>query len=295
MKGEKVTIINGEVCRNTRDYDRTNQNDASLLLPLSGSSIGRTREGSFFQKKFLGVSLFFLIMVGFWISIGVLLFFFKNTVLMYLFHLLTFIISLFTSEYSRIYTAYKLINDNVEERGRLEKFLSLNPVLMFSSFDLTSLTIMVVTFVFLGMPLLSMNHIVNYEKLSPKWKKSLVAISGPLSFLFFGGFLGLVFNVGTYCSGIQFNYGYISQALFLGSKLLAFLTILNIIPFPPITDGFMAISPYLPDWVNLEISNSRNTILFLILCTLLFIFISQSKLVADIVDFTVSNIYMVKI
>ncbi|KAK6589940.1 peptidase M50 [Cryptosporidium xiaoi] len=199
------------------------------------------------------------------------------------------------SEYFRTYVAYRLITDNIEEKNRLKSFLSLNPMLLLSSIDYISLTMMLATFVLLGMPMLSVNQTVKYEKLNQNWKRSIVALSGPFLFLLLGGIFGIIYNIEVLCSNLHHFEGSISQALYLGARLLAFLTIINVLPFPPITDGFMATSPYLPDWVNLEISNARNTILFLILCTLLFIFIAQSKLVADIVDVVVSNLYMIKI
>ncbi|KAF7459270.1 site-2 protease family protein [Cryptosporidium felis] len=290
MKNQKITIINGEVCRTT-SVNRDDINDVTTLLPYRGDRRVPQTESSFIYKNFGGVSLAFLMVMITWISLGVILSFIRNSIIGTLFHLLTLFISLLTCEFTRILIAY-LIVYNFDESNRLRKYLSLNPMEIFSKIDSISLVVMVLTFALLGVPMLSVNQIVNYDLLSPNWRKSLVAASGPISHLMFGGILSAIKLTMDILTQKLYLEGSICQDLTKGLRLQAFLAVINMIPLPPITDGFKVISPYLPEAVNTEISNARSTFLFFFLCTLLFIFISQSALVLNAVEFITAKLYL---
>lgn len=286
MERQKITMVNGELCR-VSDRRRNEIGDGHPLLPFSNNSIQEDNSSC----NWLGISVFTWILFSCWILIAILSFFFKSSILEICFHILTFFISLIIGEFARIFLARMFTKNNFDEFERLKAYSSLDPRMLISSHDYLSLIIMAFTFIILGMPMLSINQVVDYEKLPSNWKKSLVAFSGPFSYFLFGGFLAIVRNVGIVVFQESFFKGSISNSLFSGISLLAFLVVINILPFPPITDGFRMISPYLPERVNSEIANARKTLIFFVFCTILFLFIAQSGFVKEIVQFIVVKIY----
>ncbi|OII72108.1 tetratricopeptide repeat-containing protein [Cryptosporidium ubiquitum] len=290
MSDQKITIINGELCR-VANTKRNEVSDESSLLPYSINTRVAREENNFFNMTCLSVSILFWIALLTWISLGALLLFFKSSIIGYCFHLLTFLISLLMSESTKTLIAYMLLKNNYDESSRLRNYLSLNPGILISAFDPTSFIVMASTFFLLGIPMLNIKQLINYEALTPNWKKSFVAISGPLFHFIFGLILSSIHIIGFFLIDDMFLKG-LTQFLILGMRLQAFLTVINIIPLPPVTDGYKAISPYLPEGITRDISNAKNTFIFFVLSTILFIFISQSSLVINTVDFIVKKVYL---
>lgn len=291
MSNQKITIINGELCR-VSNLKRNELNDDSPLLPYSINQRAAQEENNFFSMTCLNVSVLFWISLLTWISLGILLLFLKSLIIGYCFHFLTLSISLLMSETTKALIAYMLLKNNYDESSRLKKYLSLNPVILISSFDTVSFITMALTFILFGVPMLNIKQLINYELLTPNWKKSLVAMSGPLFHLTFGLILSAIHIIGFFLIKDTFLNGLTPQFLILSMRLQAFLTVMNIIPLPPITDGYKAISPYLPEIITRDISNAKNTLIFFVLSTILFIFISQSSLVINTVDFIVKKVYL---
>lgn len=291
MPSQKITIINGELCR-VPNVNRNELSDASPLLPYLNDRMAVQEDNNILNRTFLSLSVLFWITLLTWILFGILLLFFKSLIAGYCFHFLTLFISLLMSGSAQTLMAYMLLKNNFDESSRLKHYLSLNPTMLISSFDPTSFIVMVFTFILLGVPMLNINQVINYEALMPNWKKSFVAISGPIFHLIFGLILSSVHFIGIFLMNEMFFNGLISRFLILGMRLQAFLTVINLIPLPPVTNGYKAISPYLPESVTRDISNAKNTFVFFVLSTLLFIFISQSSFVINIVDFIVQKIYL---
>lgn len=291
MSNQKITIINGELCR-VPNINRGEVNDASPLLPYFNDRRTVQEDNHILNKTFLSLSVLFWTVLVTWILFGILLLFLKSLIAGYCFHFLTLFISLLMSGSAQTLIAYMLLKNNYDESSRLENYLSLNPTMLITSFDSTSFIVMVLTFILLGVPMLNINQVINYEALMPKWKRSFVAVSGPIFHLMFGLILSSVHFIGIFLMKEMFFNGLISRFLILGMRLQAFLTVINLIPLPPVTNGYKAISPYLPESITRDISNAKNTLIFFVLSTLLFIFISQSSFVINIVDFIVQKVYL---
>ncbi|KAJ1613420.1 signal peptide-containing protein [Cryptosporidium canis] len=288
MSNQKITIINGELCR-VPNVTRAESSDISPLIPIL-SNRREIQEDNILNRTFLKVSILFWIVLVTWVIFGVVLSLSNSIIIGYCFHFLTLFISLLMSGFVQTLLAYMLLKNNYEESSRLKSYLSLNPVTLVTGFNFTSFVLMALTFILLGVPMLNINQVINYEALVPNWKKSLVAISGPIFHLVFGQMLSSIYLIGVFFIGDAL-IGELSKFLILGMRLQAFLLIINLIPLPPITNGYKAISPYLPESITRDISNAKDTLIFFVLSTLLFIFISQSTLVISIVDFIVNKVY----
>jgi len=193
-----------------------------------------------FKDVFKIISPIFFVIAGIAVGLGIGLFsgYLKSNFFVFLFVIISWVISVSVHEYGHAFAAYFLGDLSIRNKG----YLSLNPLKYTNGFTSIIFPILILALGGIGLP--GGAVYVNFGLIRSKRARTIVSAAGPLMQTFFVFFLlAIYYSVGS----IGLNET--NQLFWSAFSFLLFLQItsifFNLIPLPPL-DGFGIILPFIP-------------------------------------------------
>jgi Zn-dependent protease len=180
----------------------------------------------------------------------------ENKIFVFLFVILSWVISVSIHEYGHAITAYFFGDLSIQNKG----YLALNPLKYTNGVNSILFPILILAMGGIGLP--GGAVYINFSRIRSKGARSLVSAAGPIMQTLFAFFLLAIY----YYFGSD-GLNDTNRLFWSAFSFLLFIQItsifFNLIPFPPL-DGFGIIRPYLPKKIVTALNNFRRFTMWII-------------------------------